>query len=73
MNPILDTRLYQVELAGGKLTELMTNVILELMYTQCNVDRNEYLLLDALVDYQKDNKVISLTDQQITVWDRAVT
>ena len=45
-NPILDTRMYQVELANGEITELPTNVIAESMYTQCDIDGNEYLLLD---------------------------
>ena len=45
--------------------ELITNVIAESMYAQCNADRNEYLLLDLLVDYKKDDKAIFLTEQQI--------
>ena len=53
-------RTYQVEFAGGEVTELTANVIAESLYAQCNWDRNEYLLLDALVDYQKDKKAISL-------------
>ena len=68
----MDTRLYQVELKRGKITKLTANVIAESIYSQCDADGNEYLLLDALVDYQKDNKAISLTDQQIIVWDRPV-
>ena len=51
-NPILDVRMYGVEFTGGKVTELTTNIIAESMYAQCNSDGNEYLLLDALVDYQ---------------------
>ena len=43
------------------------------MYSQCNAEGNEYQLLDALVDYQKDNKAISLSDQQITVQGKQVT
>ena len=43
------------------------------MYTQCDLDENENLDLDVLAYYQKDNKVISLTDQQITVKGRPVT
>ena len=50
-NPILNTRKFQVEFAGGKVIELTTNVIAESMYIQCNADRDEYLLLDVLVDY----------------------
>ena len=71
INPILDTRTYQVEF-GGEVTELMANVIAESMNIQCDADRNEYLLLDVLVNYWKDNKAISLTDQQITVQGRPV-
>ena len=50
-NPILDMRTYQVEFAGGEVTALTANVIAESMYSQCNAERNEYLLLDVLVDY----------------------
>ena len=32
-NPILDTSMYQVEFAGGKVTELTANIIAESMYT----------------------------------------
>ena len=42
------------------------------MYVQCEKDGNEYLLLDVLVDYQKDKKAISLSDQQITCLQRPV-
>ena len=72
-NPILNTRMYQVEFAGGKVTELTTNIIAESMYTQCDADRNEYLLLEALVDYHKDIKAISLTEQQTSIQGRPVT
>ena len=66
-NLILDTRRYQVVIAGGKVTELTTNDIAESMYAQCNLEGNEYLLLDALVDYHRDNKAIYLSDQQTIV------
>ena len=72
-NSILETRTYQVEFAGSKVRELTANVIAESMYSQCDAKRKEYLLLDALVDYHKDNKSISLSDQQITVRGRQVT
>ena len=70
---MLDTRIHQVEFAGGEVTELTTNVITELMYTQFNADVNKYLLLDMLVDHQKGNKTTSLSNQQTTVWGRPVT
>ena len=66
-NPVLDTRTYQVEFAGGKITELTTDVIAESIYTECNADRIEYLLSDLLVYYQKNDKAISLSYQHISV------
>ena len=72
-NPILDTRMCQVEFAGDKVTELTDNVIAESMYAQSDTDGNEYLTLDLLVAYYKDNKAISLIDQQASIRDRPVT
>ena len=43
------------------------------MYARCDADRNEYLLLDVLVDYHKDNKAIYITDQQSSMQGRPVT
>ena len=57
--------MYQFEFTGGEVTELTANVIAKSMYAQFNSDGNEYLLLDALVDYLKDNNAIFLSDQQI--------
>ena len=47
-NPIMGTRLYEVEFTGGKVTELTINVTSELMYAQYNAEGNKYLLLDIL-------------------------
>ena len=44
-NHILDIR-YQQELAEDEVTELTAIVTAESMYTLCDLDRNEYLLLD---------------------------
>ena len=73
VNPILNTRMYQVEFAGGEVTESTANVITESIYAQWDVEGNEYLLLDSLVDSCKDNKAISLSDQQISIQGRPVT
>ena len=73
MNLIHDTRMNQVKFAASKVTELTANVITESMYAQCDADGNEYLLIDLLVVYHKENKVISLTKQQISIWGRQVT
>ena len=56
-NPVLNIRMNQVEFTKGEIMELTTNFI----------KRNKYLLLDALVDYCKDNKASFLSEQYIKV------
>ena len=58
-NLILDTRMNQVEFAGGKVAELTANIIAESIYAQCDADWNEYLLLDLLIDYCKEKSQFS--------------
>ena len=70
---ILDTRTDQVEFTGGKDTELTANVIEESVYAQGHSEGNEYLLLQMLLDNEKENKAISLSDHQITIRGRPVT
>jgi hypothetical protein len=42
-NPILDSRLYEVEFANGEVAKLTANVIVEAMFAQCDEDGNEYI------------------------------
>ncbi len=63
-NPILDTRLYDVEFPDGEVTPLMANAIAQAMYLQYNTEGNEYLLLDSFADVQKDHTAISLDEQK---------
>ena len=72
-NPIHDTRMYQVEFTKCKITELIANIIAESMGAQCDVDGNEYLLLDLLGDNDNDNKALSLTEQSTSTWGGPVT
>ena len=41
-----ETCLYEVELPGDEITQLAAIIIAKSMYAQCNVDKNEYLLLE---------------------------
>eukprot|EP00804_Cyclotella_cryptica_P031332 CCRYP_011130-RA/>CCRYP_011130-RA protein AED:0.34 eAED:0.34 QI:0/0/0/1/0/0/3/0/252 len=54
VNPALDTRFYEVRFPDGRSKELAANVIAEAVYAQCDADNNQYVLLDAIVDYRKD-------------------
>ena len=37
------------------------------MHAQCDVDKNEYLLLDVFIDHRKDGSALSVEDQKIVV------
>jgi hypothetical protein len=65
-NPILDTREYIVEFDDRDVTELTANLIAKSMYTQCNPDGNQYVLLDDIIDYRHDHMAIT-HDGQTTV------
>jgi hypothetical protein len=38
----------------GQVAEYSANLIAENMYTQCDTEGNQYLLLNEIVDWQKD-------------------
>jgi hypothetical protein len=44
-NPILDTHTYEVEFPVRQVAEYSVNVISENMYTQCDAEGNQYLIL----------------------------
>ena len=64
-NLVLDTWTYEVEFNNGDVTEFTANMIAHAMYAQCNVNGNQYLLLDQLVDHQKDDTAITLKEQTV--------
>ena len=37
------------------------------LYAQCDVDRNEYLLLESFVDHKKDDLALSVGDNKFIV------
>ena len=63
--------MFKTECAGGMVTELTTNIIAEWLLTQCDADKNDYLILNVLVDFCRNNKAIPLSDQQTTVQGRS--
>jgi hypothetical protein len=40
-------------------------MVAQAMYSQCDIDGNQYLLLDQLVDHRKDDTAITLTEQTV--------
>ena len=50
-NPILDARSYIIDFDDGDPTELTANMIAESLYSQCDPDGNQYVLLEDIVDH----------------------
>ena len=68
-NPALDTRVYEVRFPDKRTEELAANVIAETVYAQCDANGNQYVLLDAIVDYHKDPSLAVARDDQVMVFD----
>eukprot|EP00804_Cyclotella_cryptica_P021920 CCRYP_000874-RA/>CCRYP_000874-RA protein AED:0.26 eAED:0.26 QI:0/0/0/1/1/1/2/0/446 len=66
-NPALNTRIYEVRFPNGRTEEFAANVIAEEVYTQCGADGNQYVVLDAIVDYRKDPSVAVAWKDQVSV------
>ena len=65
VNPILDTRTYEVEFPDGQTVEPAANVIAQNMYAMCDIEGNQYLLLAGIVDHRKDKSAIDRADMYI--------
>jgi hypothetical protein len=64
-NPILDTREYTFTFNNGDETVLNANLIAEAMYAQCDPDRNQYVLLDSIIDHKWLDSAIRPSDQKV--------
>ncbi len=66
-NPILDSHIYDIEISDSEVTTLMANAIAKAMYAKCDLDGNNYILLDELIDVKWTDDALTLDQQQITV------
>ena len=67
INPILDSRTYEVEFLDGRTAEFSANAIAEHMFTQCDPEVNQYLLLDSIIDHEIGDTAITNRDRYIHV------
>ena len=56
-NPILDTRVYEVEFEDGSYNEYSANVLAENLYNHVDDDGNSHSLLSAIVDHEVDHTI----------------
>ena len=66
--PALDTHIYKVHFLDGCSEERAANIITEALYSQCDGDGDEYVLLDSIVDCRCHAHVaVSRRDQVLVV------
>ena len=53
-NPILNSRMYEVEYQDGTKASLVANYITENMFAQVDQEGNHHILLDKIIDYRVD-------------------
>ena len=61
-NPILDSRLYEVEFIDGTVEALTANVIAENLLAQVDAEGHRQLMLDEIVDHRSNDKAITKED-----------
>ena len=65
-NPILDTRMYEVEFADGFKQAMSANVIAENMFASVDEEGHRHLLLDSIIDHRRTDEAISKDDAFVT-------
>jgi len=62
LNPILDTREYEVLFPDGSTQAYMANSIAESLYSQVDEEGRSFRLIEEIVDHEKDASAISKED-----------
>ena len=66
-NPYLNSIMYKVKLANGRIKEYGANIIAENMLTQVDSNGSSLSLMEGIIDYKRDDSVaIPKMDKYIT-------
>ena len=65
-NPLLDTRLYEVEYGDGHKASLAANTIAINMFAQVDEEGNRHVLFDEIIDHRTDGSELQEEDAFIT-------
>ncbi len=58
-NPLIDTRIYEVQFPDGHMEEFAANTIAENIYSQVDEEGNQHLLMEEIIDHKKDGSAIA--------------
>ncbi len=59
-NPILDSRIYEVQFPDGKVQEYAANILAENMYAQVDAEGIRHLLLGEIINHHSDQNAIHI-------------
>ena len=65
-NPLLDTRMYEVEFADGGKASLTANYIAENLFAQVDDEGNRQVLMNEIIDYRTNGTELKQQDAFIT-------
>ena len=69
--PILDTREYVVEFPDGTEEAYAANILAQNMIAQCDLEGNQYLLLEGIVDHKQGDDAVTRADATVMINGRA--
>jgi hypothetical protein len=65
-NPILDTRMYEVEYPGGRKASIAANAIADNMFAQVGDKGNQHVLFEEIIDHRTDGTEVKQQDAFLT-------
>ena len=65
-NPLLDTRIYEVEYLDGHKAALAANTIAENMFAQVDDEGNRHVIFQEIIDHRRDGTELNQQDAFIT-------
>jgi hypothetical protein len=65
-NPILDTRVFEVEFLDGETAAMTANGIAENLFAQVDQDGHRLLLMDEIIDHRRGQDAVSKDDAFLT-------
>ena len=65
-NPMLDTRIYEVEYLDGHKASLTANTIAQNLFAQVDKEGNRHVLMDEIIDHRVDGTEVKQIDAFVT-------
>jgi hypothetical protein len=66
-NPLLDSRVYEVEFPDGHIEEYAANIIAENIYAEVDAEGNHFLIMDEITGHKADENAIGKDEQWIQI------